>query len=64
MIVIVYEEIEKSSLLLNDNEIICDIVLGCENESIDQGRSCIDKNILVDSSKDIIINWEIQCDKC
>ena len=30
---------------LNDNEIICNAVLGCENESIDQGRSYVDKNI-------------------
>ena len=30
---------------LNDNEIICDAGLGCENERIDQGRSYIDKNI-------------------
>jgi len=30
---------------LNDNEIICNVGLGCENESIDQGRSYVDKNI-------------------
>jgi len=30
---------------LNDNEIICNVGLGCENESIDQGRSYIDENI-------------------
>ena len=32
-------------LWLNDNEIICNVGLGCENESIDQGRSYVDKNI-------------------
>ena len=32
-------------LWLNDNEIICNAGLGCENESIDQGRSYVDKNI-------------------
>jgi len=32
-------------LWLNDNEIICNVGLGCESESIDQGRSYIDKNI-------------------
>jgi len=32
-------------LWLNDNEIICNVDLGCENESIDQGRSYVDKNI-------------------
>ena len=32
-------------LWLNDNEIICDSGLGCESESIDQGRSYVDKNI-------------------
>jgi len=30
---------------LNDNEIIYDAGLGCENESIGQGRSYVDKNI-------------------
>ena len=30
---------------LNDNKIICDVGSGCEYESIDQGRSYIDKNI-------------------
>jgi len=30
---------------LNDNEIICNVGLGCESESIDQGRSYVDKNI-------------------
>ena len=30
---------------LNDNEIICNVGLGCENESTDQGRSYVDKNI-------------------
>jgi len=30
---------------LNDNEIICNVGLGCENESIDQGRSYVDKNL-------------------
>jgi len=30
---------------LNDNEIICNVGLGCENESIGQGRSYVDKNI-------------------
>jgi len=33
------------SFRLNDNEIICNVGLGCENESIDQGRSYVDKNI-------------------
>jgi len=28
-------------LWLNDNEIICNVGLGCENESIDQGRSYV-----------------------
>jgi len=32
-------------LWLNDNEIICNVGLGCESESIDQGRSYVDKNI-------------------
>ena len=32
-------------LWLNDNEIIFNVGLGCENESIDQGRSYVDKNI-------------------
>ena len=32
-------------LWLNDNEIICNAGLGCENESIDQGRTYVDKNI-------------------
>jgi len=32
-------------LWLNDNEIICNVGLGCECESIDQGRSYVDKNI-------------------
>jgi len=32
---------------LNDNEIICNVGLGCEKESIDQGRSYIDKNISI-----------------
>jgi len=32
-------------LWLNDNEIICNVGFGCESESIDQGRSYIDKNI-------------------
>jgi len=32
-------------LWLNDNEIICNVGFGCENESIGQGRSYIDKNI-------------------
>jgi len=32
-------------LWLNDNEIICNVGLGCENESIDHGRSYVDKNI-------------------
>jgi len=30
---------------LNDNEIICNVGLGCESESISQGRSYVDKNI-------------------
>jgi len=30
---------------LNDNEIICNVGLGCENESIGQRRSYFDKNI-------------------
>jgi len=30
---------------LNDNEIIFNVGLGCESESIDQGRSYVDKNI-------------------
>ena len=33
------------SFKLNDNEIIWDVGLGCENESLDQGRSDVDKNI-------------------
>jgi len=32
-------------LWLNDNEIICNVGLGCESESIDQGRSYVEKNI-------------------
>jgi len=32
-------------LWLNDNEIIYNVGLGCESESIDQGRSYVDKNI-------------------
>jgi len=32
-------------LWLNDNEIICNVGLGCESESIGQGRSYVDKNI-------------------
>jgi len=32
-------------LWLNDNEIICNVGLGCENESIDQGRSYYYENI-------------------
>jgi len=32
-------------LWLNDNEIIYNLGLGCESESIDQGRSYVDKNI-------------------
>jgi len=32
-------------LWLNDIEIIWDVGLGCENESIDQGRAYVDKNI-------------------
>jgi len=32
-------------LWLNDNETICNIGLGCDNESIGQGRSYVDKNI-------------------
>jgi len=32
-------------LWLNDNEIIFNVGLGCESESIDQGRSYVDKNI-------------------
>ena len=32
-------------LWLNNNEIICNVGLGCESESIDQGRSYIEKNI-------------------
>jgi len=32
-------------LWLNDNEIICNVGLGCENESIDQRRSYYNKNI-------------------
>ena len=32
-------------LWLNDNEIICNVGLGCERESLDRGRSYIDKNI-------------------
>jgi len=35
------------SLLLNDREIIWNAVLVCENETIDQGRSYEDKNIIV-----------------
>ena len=34
-------------LWLNDNKIICSIGFGCESESIDQGRSYVDKNINV-----------------
>jgi len=32
-------------LWLDDNEIIWDGGVGCEKESIDQGRSYVDKNI-------------------
>jgi len=32
-------------LWLNDNEIICNVGLGCESESIGHGRSYVDKNI-------------------
>jgi len=35
------------SFRLNDHEIICDAGLGCENESIDQGRSYSQKNISI-----------------
>ena len=40
-----YPIVPLFSLWLNDNEIICDVGLGCENENIDQGRSYVDKNI-------------------
>ena len=45
-------------LWLNNNEIICDVGLGCENENIDQGRSYDDKNLLKKQLeiKDIFIN--------
>jgi len=40
-----YPIVPLLSFRLNDNEIICNVGLGCENESIDQGRSYVDKNI-------------------
>jgi len=40
-----YPIVSLLSFRLNDNEIICNVGLGCENESIDQGRSYVDKNI-------------------
>jgi len=38
---------KQPQLWLNDNEIIWDVSLGCENESIDQGRSYIHINISI-----------------
>jgi len=40
-----YPIVPLLSFRLNDNEIICNVGLGCESESIDQGRSYVDKNI-------------------
>jgi len=40
-----YPIVPLLSFRLNDNEIICNVGLGCENESIDQGRSYVDKSI-------------------
>ena len=40
-----YPIVPLFSLWLNGNEIICDAGLGCENESIDQGRSYYNNNI-------------------
>jgi len=42
-----YPIVPLLSFRLNDNEIICNVSLGCESESIDQGRSYIDKNISI-----------------
>jgi len=40
---------------LNDNEIISNVGLGCESESISQGRSYVDKNLIfqIVSSQDL-----------
>jgi len=35
---------------LNDNEIICNVGLGFENEIIDHGRSYVDKNINISNN--------------